>query len=151
LSFVVDGGAFAIPSGDALTGAAVEPFEDLRAHAKSFQPLEGKEALSCPFHDCRCVWTTLITVMWTPRNLKLSTRSTTTWMRACSPLLHDQLLGLTGVEGEVVVMAPHCQLSDLLPVGGLIATSDLIRPTTIMTSANLKENSTQTIFWYLFH
>ena len=49
--------AAAIPSGDAanqdaLNGAAVERFEDLRAHAKYFQPSEGEEALSCPRHDC---------------------------------------------------------------------------------------------------
>ena len=28
-----------------------------------------------------------------------------------SPVVHDQLLGLTDVEREVVVMAPHCQVS----------------------------------------
>ena len=39
-------------SRDALSGAAVELFQDLRAHAKSFQPPEGEEALSCPLHDC---------------------------------------------------------------------------------------------------
>jgi hypothetical protein len=49
--------AFAIPSGDAasqdaLNGAAVELFQDLRAHAKSFQPLEGEESLSCPLQNC---------------------------------------------------------------------------------------------------
>ena len=49
--------AVAIPSvdavdQDALNGAAVERFEDLRAHAKPFQPPEGEEALSCPLHDC---------------------------------------------------------------------------------------------------
>ena len=39
-------------SQDALNGAAVELFEDLRAHAKSFQPPEGEEALSCLLHYC---------------------------------------------------------------------------------------------------
>ena len=39
--------AVAVPEGDAtsqdaLDGAAVEPFEDLRTHAKSFQSLEGE-------------------------------------------------------------------------------------------------------------
>ena len=40
----------AIKSGDAAShdGAAVELFEDLRAHDKSFLPNEGKEALLCP-------------------------------------------------------------------------------------------------------
>ena len=39
-------------SQDALNGAAVERFEDRRAHAKTFQPPEGEEAWSCPLHDC---------------------------------------------------------------------------------------------------
>ena len=34
-----------------LTGAAVEPFEDVGTHAKSFQSLEGEKVLSCPLHD----------------------------------------------------------------------------------------------------
>ena len=49
--------AVAIPGGDAagqdaLDGAAVEPFEDLGTHAKSFQSPEGEKVLSCPLHDC---------------------------------------------------------------------------------------------------
>ena len=49
--------AIAIPGGDAasrdtLNGAAVELLEDLRNHAKSFQPPEGGEALLCSLHDC---------------------------------------------------------------------------------------------------
>ena len=48
--------AVAIPSGDAtgqdaLDGAAVEPFEDMGTHAKSFQSPEGEKVLSCPLHD----------------------------------------------------------------------------------------------------
>ena len=44
---MVGGRAVAIPgsdasSQDALNGAAVEPFEDLRTHAKSFQFPEGE-------------------------------------------------------------------------------------------------------------
>ena len=47
----------AVPSGDtarqdAPDGAAVERFEDLRAHAKSLQPPEGEEASLCPRHNC---------------------------------------------------------------------------------------------------
>ena len=38
-------------SQDALNGTAVERFEDLRAHAKCFQPPEAEEVLSCPLHD----------------------------------------------------------------------------------------------------
>ena len=41
------------------------------------------------------------------------------------PVLHVQLLCLTDIEGEVVVPAPQCQVSDLLPVGCLIVASDL--------------------------
>jgi hypothetical protein len=36
---------------DALNGAAVELFEDLRVHAKSFQPPEWEEMLSFPLHN----------------------------------------------------------------------------------------------------
>jgi hypothetical protein len=32
----------------------------------------------------------------------------------CSPIV---LLGLTDIEGEVVVLAPHCLVTDILPVG----------------------------------
>ena len=50
------------------------------AHAKSFQPPEGEDALSCPLQDCVDVCGVdhnRSPVMWTPRNLKLPTRSTT--------------------------------------------------------------------------
>ena len=47
----------AIPGGDAsgqddLDGAAVELFEDLGTHTKSFQSPEREKVLSCPLHDC---------------------------------------------------------------------------------------------------
>ena len=53
----VGGRAVAIPgsdatSQDALDGAAVEPFDDLRTHNKSFQSPEGEQVLSCPLHNC---------------------------------------------------------------------------------------------------
>jgi hypothetical protein len=48
--------------------------------------------------------------MWTQRILKLSTRSTT------APSMYM----LAYVEREVVVLAPHCQVSDLLPIACLI-------------------------------
>ena len=43
----------------------------------------------------------------------------------CNPFLvvHDQLLCLTRVEGEIVVLEPHCQVSDL-PIGYLIILDD---------------------------
>jgi hypothetical protein len=33
------------------------------------------------------------------------------------PVVHDQLLCLSGVKGEVIVLAPHSQVTDLLPIG----------------------------------
>ena len=54
------GGAVAIPDGDttsqdALDGAAVELFEDLGTHDKSFQSHEGGNALSLTLHECVAV------------------------------------------------------------------------------------------------
>ena len=46
---MVGGRAVSIPGSD---GAAVELFEDLRTHVKSFHPPEEEEAFSCPLHDC---------------------------------------------------------------------------------------------------
>ena len=40
------------------------------------------------------------------------------------PVVHEQLLCLDHIEGEVVVLAPHCQVSDLLPIGCLIVDCD---------------------------
>ena len=40
------------------------------------------------------------------------------------PVVHDQLLCLADSEGEVVVLAPHCQVTDLLPIGCLIVSGD---------------------------
>ena len=39
------------------------------------------------------------------------------------PIVHNQLLSLAHIEGEVTVLAPHCQVSDLLPIGCLLLTS----------------------------
>ena len=36
------------------------------------------------------------------------------------PVVHVQLLCIADVEGDVVVLAPHSQVSDLLPIGCLI-------------------------------
>ena len=68
-------------------------------------------------------------MMWTPGNLKLSTCSTTApsiRMGECSVLLFlsNHLLCFDHVEGEVVILAPHCQVSDLLPIGCLIVVGD---------------------------
>ena len=40
------------------------------------------------------------------------------------PVVHNHLLCLDHVEGEVVVLAPHSQVSDLLPIGRLIVVGD---------------------------
>ena len=40
------------------------------------------------------------------------------------PVVYDQVLCLADVEGEVVVLAPHCQVSDLFPIGCLIIVGD---------------------------
>ena len=40
------------------------------------------------------------------------------------PVVHDHNLCLADVEGEVVVLAPHCQVSELLPIGCLIIIGD---------------------------
>ena len=36
-------------------------------------------------------------------------------MLSLFPVVHNQLIGLTDVEGEAVVLPPHCQVSDHLP------------------------------------
>ena len=40
------------------------------------------------------------------------------------PIVHDQLLCLANIEGEVVVLAPPGQVSDLLPIDCLIVVGD---------------------------
>ena len=40
------------------------------------------------------------------------------------PVVHSHLLCLAHVEGEIVVLAPHCQVSDLLHIGCLIVVID---------------------------
>ena len=39
-------------------------------------------------------------------------------------VVHDQLICLAHIEVEVVVLATHCQVSDLLPIGCLIVVGD---------------------------
>jgi hypothetical protein len=40
------------------------------------------------------------------------------------PVVHNHLLCLDHVEGEIVVLAPHGQVSDLLPVSCLVVDGD---------------------------
>ena len=69
-------------------------------------------------------------VMWKQRNLKLSSRSTIGVdvnggvLGPLFPVVNDQQLCLTDVEGDIVALAPHCQVSDLLPIGCLIVSGD---------------------------
>ena len=69
--------------------------------------------------------------MWTPWNLSLSTCSTAAQlmrMGACSvllfPVVHNHLLCPDDIEGDVVVLAPQGQVSDLLPIGRLVVVAD---------------------------
>ena len=39
-------------------------------------------------------------------------------------VVHDQPFRLADTEGEVVVLEPHCQVTDLFPIGCLIVISD---------------------------
>ena len=39
------------------------------------------------------------------------------------PVVHNHLLCFDHIEGEVVVIAPHGQVSDLLPIGCLVIVS----------------------------
>jgi hypothetical protein len=50
-------------------------------------------------------------------------------------LVHSHLLCLDQVEGEVVVLAPHGQVSDLLPIGCLV----VVPGRTIMSEQGVQE------------
>jgi hypothetical protein len=52
-------------------------------------------------------------------------------------LVHNHLLCLDHNEGEVVVLAAHGQVSDLLPIGCLVVVCDQAYSTTVVSSANL--------------
>ena len=68
--------------------------------------------------------------MWTPRNLKLNLLHYSPVdenggvLGPLFPVVHNNLLCLDHVEGEVVVLAPHGQVSDLLPIGCLAVVGD---------------------------
>ena len=111
---------------------AVELFEDLRAHAKSFQSPEGEMFFSCPLHDCLgmfgLLWfvgdvdtkepETIDPLHYSPVDVNGSL------FGPSFPVVHNQLFCLAHIEREVVVLAPHCQFSDLLPIGHLIVVGD---------------------------
>ena len=67
--------------------------------------------------------------MWTPRNLTLNLLHYSTvnvnggLFGPPFPIVHNQLLCLDHIKGEIVVLAPHYQISDL-PIGCLIVVGD---------------------------
>jgi hypothetical protein len=51
------------------------------------------------------------------------------------PLVHNHLLCIADIEGEVFGLAPHCQVSDMLLIGSLNIVSD--EAYHVVSSANL--------------
>ena len=94
-------------------------FEDLRGHAKSFQPPEKEEELSCSLHNCvdhvNCL------VMWTPRNFKLLTHSAIDGgvVTLTFPVVHDQILCLADVGRKIVPWALQSRQTILIAQTGL--------------------------------
>ena len=72
--------------------------------------------------------------MWTPRNLKLSTHFSTAPFDPPFPKVRDQLICLAHIEGGVV-LAPHCQSSDL-PIGRLIMVGDQTYHSCVVSKLN---------------
>ena len=86
-------------------------FEDLGAHAKSFQSPEGGKGfvVVCLDRDSSLMmWTTLDPLHYSPVNINGGL------LGLPFSVVHRQLLCLAHIEGEVVVLAPHCQCSDHL-------------------------------------
>jgi hypothetical protein len=52
------------------------------------------------------------------------------------PVVHDQILCLAHIEGEVVVLAVHCQVSDLLHIGCLIVEVDQASQCCVVSKRN---------------
>ena len=52
------------------------------------------------------------------------------------PVVHDQLLCIADIEGEVVVLAPHWQFSDLLSSGCLIVFGDMAYQCCVFSTLN---------------
>ena len=85
-------------------------------------------------------------MMWTPRNLKeLEALNLLHYspidenggvLGPPFPVVHNHLLCLDPIEEEVVVLAPHGQVSDLLPIGYLIVVVDQAYDT-VVSSANI--------------
>ena len=81
---------------------------------------------------CRALFTTVLVcldhvsllVMWKPRNLKLSTCTNGGVLGPPFPVVHNHLRCLNQVEDEVVVLAPHGKVSDLLPIDCLFVVGE---------------------------
>ena len=79
---------------------------------------------------CWCMWT-MTDALWCEHWGTWSSRPALLQPSRCKwgmlglsfPVVQDQLICLTDVEGEVVVLAPHCHVSDL-PIGCLIVVGD---------------------------
>ena len=41
-------------------------------------------------------------------------------------VIHEHLLCLDHIEGEIVILAPHYQVSDLLPIGCFVVVGDQV-------------------------
>ena len=52
------------------------------------------------------------------------------------PVVHNQLLCLADIEEEVVVLAPHCQVTDLLPIGCFIVVGDQANHRCVISKLN---------------
>ena len=74
------------------------------------------------------VWVCLdhvsLLVMWTPRCSPVDENGGV--LCPLFPVVHNHLLCLDHIEGEVVVLAPHGQVSDLLPIGCLVGDQALL-------------------------
>ena len=58
------------------------------------------------------------------------------------PVVHNQLLGFADIEMKVVILAPRCQVFDLLSVRRLVSSPSVIRPMTVVSSANFMKSKT---------
>ena len=84
-----------------------------------------------------------LSVMCTPRNLKLSTFSTTVpsmWIGGVLPLLfpdvHDHLLYFVDVECEFIFLTPHSEGPHLLPVGCLVVVGNQAYHCSVVTGGS---------------
>ena len=63
------------------------------------------------------------------------------------PVVHDQLLCLADVEGVVGVLASHCLVTDLIPIGCLIVDSDQAYHCHVVCKLMMLESKAATLPW----